>query len=273
MKSRSKPIYPEYALADSLSAADFGGFDVLLVLGSGLGALGDSLDGARVAAFTDLAGMPHSQVPGHAGRFVRGKIGAVDVLVQQGRVHLYEGWSAEAATRSVRAAGLLGAKSLLLTNAAGGIRKEWSVPSLMRVSDHLNLTGRSPLRRGEGGYGSPYDPRVAQCLDGAAEAQGLTLHAGVYAGLLGPSYETPAEIRRLAAAGADAVGMSTVCEALGGHAAGLAVGAVSCISNPAAGIASGPLNHDEVVDAGAAISDHFASLVREAVPRIAAAVG
>lgn len=172
----------------------------------------------------------------------------------------------------MRAAGLLGASGLLLTNAAGGMQSEWPVPSLMRITDHLNLTGRSPLRSTEGGFGSPYDPRLGQALEEAADARKLVLHSGIYAGLLGPSYETPAEIRHLAAAGANAVGMSTVCEALAGHAAGLAVGAVSCISNPAAGIASGPLCHDEVVDAGLAIADDFTVLVREAVPRIAAAV-
>jgi purine-nucleoside phosphorylase len=257
---------PEAQLAASIEAAGIGGFDALLVLGSGLGAFGDNLEDARAVGFDKLAGMPRSAVPGHAGRFVRGKVGSAEVLIQQGRVHLYEGWSAEEATRSVRAAALVGARVLLLTNAAGGLRTEWPVPSLMQLDDHLNLTGRTPLRPGEGGLGSPYCPRLAAALQEAAKATGVDLHTGTYAGLLGPTYETPAEIRHLDSIGADAVGMSTVCEALAGHAAGMSVAAISCITNPAAGIATGPLNHEEVVEAGAAIAADFERLLRHAVP-------
>ena len=260
---------PENELASSLAGAGLGGFEMLLVLGSGLGAFGDSLEDALAVSFTDLLGMPRSAVPGHAGRFVRGRLGGVEVLVQQGRVHLYEGWSVEEATRAVRAAASLGAKSLVLTNAAGGLRREWPVPSLMRLSDHLNWTGKTPLRKGEGGYGSPYDPGLAKALDQAARETEVPLHQGVYAGLLGPSYETPAEIQHLAGAGADAVGMSTVCEALAGHGAGLRVAAVSCITNPAAGISAGPLDHGEVVESGAAIAADFERLLRRAVPLMA----
>ena len=141
---------PEDQLATSMAGAGIEGIEVMLVLGSGLGAMADSLEEARPLPFGDLAGMPRSAVPGHAGRFVVGRLEGVPVLVQQGRVHLYEGWSAEEATRSVRAAAQLGVRSLVLTNAAGGMRPEWQVPSLMRLTDHLNLTGRSPLRPGEG---------------------------------------------------------------------------------------------------------------------------
>lgn len=259
---------PEAELAASLEAAGIGGFHALLVLGSGLGAFGDSLEDARAVSFDELAGMPRSAVPGHAGRFVRGKVGSAEVLIQQGRVHLYEGWSAEQATRSVRAAATAGARVLLLTNAAGGLRPEWPVPSLMQIADHLNLTGRTPLRPGEGGVGSPYCPRLAGILQDAAKATGVGLNAGTYAGLLGPTYETPAEIRHLDSMGADAVGMSTVCEALAGHSAGMSVAAISCITNPAAGIATGPLNHEEVVEAGTAIAADFERLLRHAIPHL-----
>ena len=249
---------------------------VALVLGSGLGAFADDLGDAQASPFTDLPGMPRSAVPGHAGRIVIGTLpgsGAHDkpvkVLVQQGRVHLYEGWTPEEVTRSVRAYAALGIGCLVLTNAAGGLRRDWSVPTLMRIEDHINLQGVTALGPGERASGSPYGSQLATLLMEAAEESGVTLHSGVYAALTGPTYETPSEIRMLTKIGADAVGMSTAQEACAAHAAGLPVAAISCITNAAAGHSAGPLNHEEVVEAGRQIAADFSRLLANAVPRLA----
>jgi purine-nucleoside phosphorylase len=195
----------------------------------------------------------------------------VGVLVQQGRVHLYEGRGALEVTRAVRAFAAVGVRALVLTNAAGGLREEWAPGTLMRITDHLNLQGETPLGDGEQGHGTPYDEAFGEELDAAARAAGVVLERGLYAGLRGPSYETPAEIAMLGGLGADAVGMSTVLEALAAHAAGMRVAAVSLVTNPAAGLARGPLAHEEVVAAGAAAAGRFGSLLEAAVPRLAAA--
>ena len=260
---------PETKLAEAMRAQGLGGFRVAAVLGSGLGGFADRLKDPRIVPYESLDGMPRSTVPGHSGRFVQGSLGGETVLLQQGRVHLYEGHSAGTVTLAVRAMAELGARSLLLTNAAGGIEASWPVPSLMRITDHLNLQGKAPLRRGEGGFGCPYDGEAGTVLEQTAQETGVPLHAGVYAGLLGPTYETAAEIRMLAAMGAQAVGMSTVAEAAVGHAAGLRVVGISLISNPAAGIATGPLNHEEVTEAGIQYAEHFSRLLELALPRLA----
>jgi purine-nucleoside phosphorylase len=253
-------------LAASLRAHGVEGARVALVLGSGLGAFAARLEGARSIPYAELDGMPGSAVPGHAGRLALGEVRGVRVVVQQGRAHLYEGWSAHEVTRAVRALARLGVRALILTNAAGGLRREWTPPALMRIGDHLNLQGRTPLLAAEAGLGTPYDPRLGAALDEAARVAGVVLQRGVYAGVLGPSYETPAEIRMLAAFGADAVGMSTVCEAQAAHAAGMRVAAVSCITNLAAGISPEPLAHADVVAAGARIARPFCDLLEAAVP-------
>lgn len=258
-------------LAAAIDAAGAPRPEVALVLGSGLGAFADTLEDATPISFTDLPSMPGSTVPGHAGRFVVGRVAGVPAICQQGRVHLYEGWSSEVVTRAVRALPAVGVRSLILTNAAGGLVADWPVPCLMRIEDHVNMQGVSPpMTRAQAGTGCPYGPRVAQALSSAAESTGVTLRSGVYVGLPGPSYESPAEIRMLQGLGAQAVGMSTVLEATAGLLAGLEVGAVSCITNPGAGIAAAPLDHGEVVEAGRAIAEDFASLLRAAVPLVAA---
>jgi purine-nucleoside phosphorylase len=258
-------------LVASLDARGLAGARVALVLGSGLGAFAERLEEPRRIPYAELEGLPASAVSGHAGALVAGRVGAVPVLVQQGRVHLSEGRSAREVTRAVRAFAALGVERLVLTNAAGGLRPEWPSGTLMRLTDHLNLQGETPLVTGEGGYGSPYDEALGSALDEAAVEAGVALERGVYAGLPGPSYETPAEIRLLRTLGADAVGMSTVLEALAGHAAGLRVVAISLITNPAAGLSRGPLSHAEVVAAGAAAGERFGALLAAAVPRLAAA--
>lgn len=244
----------ESRLAAGMAGAGLADFDVLVVLGSGLGAFADSLEGAQAVPFEEVDGMPSSGVPGHAGRFVLGQLGGKRVLAQQGRVHFYEGRHPDEVTASVRAAAQLGARTLLLTNAAGCLEADWAVPGLMRIEDHLNLQSRAPLRRGEQGRGTPYDPEVGAAIDAAASALEVPVQRGVYAAMLGPTYETPAEIRMLERLGAHAVGMSTVAEASAGWATGLRVGAVSCLSNHAAGISATPLNHEEVVEAGAQVA-------------------
>ncbi len=267
-------------LAKRLGERGIGDFELAIVLGSGLGEmvveearLGDiRLERASRVRCSDFEGMPVGGVPGHAGWLVLGSVGGVRVLFQQGRVHVYEGRSAAQVARSVRAYAELGCRGLVLTNAAGGLDAKRRVPSLMRIRDHVNLQGRSPFARHEAGRGSPYDAELGQALERAAGEAGIELSSGVYAGLLGPSYESPAEIRFLASSGIDAVGMSTVCEALAGHAAGMRVCALSCITNHAAGIGPSPLRHEDVVAAGARMAADFARLLASAVPELVAAL-
>jgi purine-nucleoside phosphorylase len=217
--------------------------------------------------------MPRSAVPGHAGQLVVGELAGRRLVVQQGRVHLYEGWSDRDVSRAVRAFAAVGVRGLVLTNAAGGIRPEWTPGTLMRVTDHLNLQGATPLLPRERATGCPYDAELGAALDRAAVEAGVPLERGVYAGLLGPAYETPAEIRMLRWAGADAVGMSTVAEASAARAAGLRVAAVSCITNQAAGISKEKLSHAEVVATGKAVAQRFCKLLETAVPHLAKALG
>jgi purine-nucleoside phosphorylase len=258
-------------LAASLRAHGCERFEVALVLGSGLGAFAERLERAQAVPFTALDGMPTSAVPGHAGRMHVGELGGARVLLQQGRAHLYEGWSTEQVTRSVRAFAALGCRALVLTNAAGGLRREWEPGTLMRMTDHVNLQGRAPLRPSERACGCAYDAALGARIDDAAREAGVGLERGVYAALLGPSYETPAEIRMLAALGADAVGMSTVAEAAVGRACGMRVAAISCITNHAAGIGDAPLSHDEVVATGKRAASRFAALLERALPSLARA--
>jgi len=252
-------------LARALADAGVGVPDVFVVLGSGLGAFTERLADAAAIPFTKLTSMPASRVPGHAGRFVVGQLEGRRVLAQSGRVHLYEGLSARAVTRSVRAVAALGCRALLLTNAAGAIQASWGTPALMRITDHLNLQGRSPLAGGESGRGNPYDADWGAAIDAEAASVTDVYHTGTYAGLLGPSYESKAEIRWLRSIGADAVGMSTVMEAVAGYASDMRVAGFSCLTNPAAGVVDAALSHDEVVAAGAAIKGPFADLVQRAV--------
>ncbi len=262
----------EERLAAGMAAAGLEGFDLAYVLGSGLGGFADELEEPLIVPFEEVDGMPRSTVPGHAGRFILGQSRGVRILVQQGRVHLYEGRTPAEITASVRAFAALGCRGLLLTNAAGGLVPSWGLPCLMRIEDHINSQGIAPLRRSERGHGSPYDPLLAKALDDAAEAISLDLHHGIYLGLLGPSYETAAEIAYYANCGVHAVGMSTVAEAAAACSAGLKVVGLSCITNPAAGMSVGPLSHEEVVEAGAAIASDAGRLLAEAGPRFLAAV-
>ncbi|MCU1268492.1 MAG: Purine nucleoside phosphorylase [Acidobacteria bacterium] len=250
---------------------------IALVLGSGLGDFGDEFQDAVAIPYEEIPGFPVSTVEGHAGRLVIGKIENVPVLAMQGRVHFYEGYALEEVTFPIRTFKLLDIKTLVLTNAAGGVDVQLSQGALMLISDHLNLMGVNPLRGPNDGRFGPRFPDMSavysqelqhQAIE-EARAMGLELRRGVYAGLSGPSYETPAEIRLLRGLGADAVGMSTVPEAIVARHMGLEVLGISCITNMAAGLGNEPINHQEVVETGKQVRETFAALLRRLVVRLA----
>jgi purine-nucleoside phosphorylase len=249
---------------------------VALVLGSGLGAFADALEGAHSIPYEEIPGFARPTVEGHAGRLVVGRVGGVPAAVMQGRFHYYEGYSLEEVTFPIRMLGLLGVKSLVLTNAAGGLNNSFSEGSLIVISDHLNLMGASPLRgRNDPRFGSRfpdmthvYDQEYQETAVREAHSMGVELRRGVYAALSGPSYETPAEIRMLRLLGADAVGMSTVPEAIIARQMGLRVLGISCITNLAAGVLDRPINHDEVIETGARVRETFAALLGRVIPKL-----
>lgn len=256
---------------------------VAVVLGSGLGDFADGLSGARGAAYGDLPGFPPVGVEGHAGRLVLGRIGDPDgtpVAALAGRAHLYEGHDPTAVVSAVRALRLWGVGALLLTNAAGGIRDGMRPGDLMTLSDHINLSGYNPLRGPNDARLGPrfpdmsaaYDPVFRRILAELGAAAGLRLHEGVYVGLAGPSYETPAEIRMLRTVGGDAVGMSTVVEVIAARHCGLRVAGISCITNLAAGLGQTELSHDEVKETALLARSAFVGLLEAALPRFAAEV-
>lgn len=248
----------------------------VLVLGSGLGGLADELADAVRVPYAEIPGFPRSTVAGHAGALIFGRWEGVSVAALQGRFHLYEGWAPALVALPVRALAALGARLLLLTNAAGGLRPGLQPGDLMLMADHLNLMARNPLvgpvLPGETRFpdmSEPYDVAFRRIAAAVALELKIPLEEGVYAAMLGPSYETPAEIRMLARMGADAVGMSTVPEVIVARALGLRVLGVSCITNLAAGLGGAPLSHDEVMQVGARVRDRLASLVRGVLPRLA----
>lgn len=246
--------------------------DLAFVLGSGLGAFADELEDAVRVPYDALPGMPTSAVPGHAGQLVSGIVPGTGarVLVQQGRVHFYEGWSPFEVTRCVRAFAAVGVRGLVLTNAAGGVNPSYTPGTLMRIVDHINLQGASGLFPGEGGAAAVYDAAWGAAIDAAAERTANPLERGVYVGNLGPAYETPAEVELARRLGGDAVGMSTVLEAAAGAAAGLRVAAVSCITNVAASKAGAPLSHEEVMETGRAVAARFRKLLADATQPLVA---
>jgi purine-nucleoside phosphorylase len=242
--------------------------DAALVLGSGLGPVADRLRAGYSVPFAEVPGLPAAGVVGHRGRLSLGDWAGRRVLVFEGRVHFYEGHPWRAVTAPVRAAALLGARVLLLTNAAGGIRDDLVPGSLMAIHDHVEWTRPYCWRRPDPPPPSPYSPRLLGVLDEAAAAAGADLRRGVYAMVTGPCYETPAEIRALRACGADAVGMSTAREAQAGCDEGMECAAVSCITNRAAGLSAGPLSHEEVLTTAAARGERLAGLLDEFLRRL-----
>lgn len=228
-----------------------------LVLGSGLGGLADLIERPVTIPFAQLPGWPAASAPGHAGRLVLGRLEGVPVACLQGRLHMYEGLSALQVVEPVLLLHRLGARVLVLTNASGGVDPTFEAGTLMLMTDHLNLTGRTPLLGPNDDDLGPrfpdltavYDPALRQAVHDAAAAEGVGLAEGVYAGLLGPAYETPAEVRMLGVLGAHAVGMSTVMEAIAARWVGARIVAVSLVTNKGAGLSPTPLSHEEVLAA------------------------
>jgi purine-nucleoside phosphorylase len=237
--------------------------DIAIVLGSGLGSLADQLTVKREVAFAD-AGLPTSKVAGHAGRFLLGNFFGQSLWVMQGRVHLYEGHSAPDVAAGIRWLAEQGVKRLILTNAAGSLRAGFPPGEWMMLSDHLNLTGTSPLEGGANfvDMSEVYSSSWRQQFRDAAKKLMMPLHEGVYAGLRGPQYETPAEIRMLQTLGADAVGMSTVLEALQAKALGMEVLGFSCLTNWGAGLSDDGLDHADVLHTGKNAADAMMRLLK-----------
>lgn len=241
--------------------------ETAIVLGSGLNVLVSSADSQESVAYSEFPELPKPSVPGHTGRFVQGKIGATAVIFGQGRVHLYEGHTARQVTGGIRILAAAGIKRVILTNAAGLANESFSPGSWMMISDHLNLTGTTPLL-GSAQFldlTETYSETWRVKFREAAEEEAITLHEGIYAGLLGPQYETPAEVRMLRRFGADAIGMSTVLEAIQARALGLEVAGFSCLTNWAAGIGQEPLNHQEVLETGRQAAETFSRLLEAAL--------
>lgn len=238
--------------------------ETAIVLGSGLGGVAEELGIEAEVSYADVPGLSVSSVPGHAGRFVLSSVQDRPVLIAQGRRHLYEGLSAYEITASVRFMHSLGVRRIVLTNAAGAIHESFAVGDLMLITDHLNLLGTSPLVGGPNFHdmSEVYDASWRARFLQAAKELGLPLHQGVYAATLGPQYETPAEIRMMRTLGADAVGMSTVPEAIQARALGMQVAGISMLTNWAAGLKAQTLHHAEVVSVGQTASANLARLLK-----------
>ena len=250
---------------------------IAIVLGSGLGAFAEQLEGATAISFGEIPHFPQSTVPGHSGKLVIGKVAGVPVAVMQGRVHAYEGYSSEEVTFPVRVLGRMGVKTLVLTNAAGGINEGLRQGQLVLIADHINLSGRNPVaglndeRLGPRFFdmSEAYSERLRGLAHEAARAMEFRLDEGVYLSVLGPSFETPAEIRAFRTMGADLVGMSTVQETIVARHMGIEVLGISCVTNLAAGIHKEPLSHEEVMATGRAVEKQLAGLLRLVVPMMA----
>ena len=240
-----------------------------IVLGSGLGGLVEAMKVEAATGYDQVPGFPTSTVEDHEGRLVFGRLEGVPVAVMQGRVHLYEGYSPAAVVFPIRVLVRLGARTLVLTNASGSVNPDFSAREIMLISDHLNLTGQSPLVGPNDlalgprfpDVSTAYDLELRQAAREVGVDLGLPLREGVYAGLLGPAYETPAEIRMLRTLGADAVGMSTVLEVIAARHMGARVLGISCITNQGAGLSERPLSHEDVKEAGLALQSQMIDLV------------
>jgi len=249
-----------------------------LVLGSGLGGFADALTDRTSIPYSRIPSFPRSTAIGHAGQMVIGMAGAVPVAVMQGRVHLYEGYTPEQVVFPTRVLGSMGIRSIVFTNAAGGINLDYQQGALVLIRDHINLQGKNPL---VGPNDERFPPRFPDMTHAysvgyrrmaqeVADRLGLKLHEGVYAGLLGPNFETPAEIHYLRTIGADLVGMSTVPEVLAARHMGIQVLAISCVTNMAAGILDQPITHEEVLETGLRVRGMLESLLRAVLPKIEA---
>jgi len=253
---------------------------IALVLGSGLGAFADDFTGAVRIPYAKIPQFPRSTAIGHAGQLVIGKVDGIEVAAMQGRVHLYEGYSVKDVAFPIRVFARMGVKAVILTNAAGGIKKEFTQGRLVVLSDHINLQGVNPLSGpNDENFGArfpdmsvAYDKRFRELALAEGRLLGIELGEGVYAALAGPSYETPAEIRYLKTIGADLVGMSTVPEVIAARHSGMRVLGISCVTNAAAGILAQPLDHNEVLQTGERVKGQFIGLLRAVIPDIASAL-
>jgi purine-nucleoside phosphorylase len=242
---------------------------VMLVLGSGMGALGDQIEKATRIPFGEIPGFAPSAVEGHKGMFVAGELEGVNVVALQGRFHLYEGHDASAAALPIRAMAALGARTLIVSNAAGALNTAFAPGTLMIIDDHINFMFRNPLAgpvlQGELRFpdmSQPYDVELQELAQRVALENAIPVTRGVYLAVLGPSYETPAEIGMFRKLGGDAIGMSTIPEVIAARAMGIRVLGISLITNAAAGSTGVPLSHQEVIDAGIEASGRFTTLVR-----------
>jgi purine-nucleoside phosphorylase len=250
---------------------------VAIVLGSGLGAFAEELTDATAIPYHEIPGFAHTTVEGHAGQLVIGKAGDVTVAAMQGRFHFYEGYSLEEVTFPIRVLKLLGVHTLVLTNAAGGLNVELAPGSLMVISDHVNLLGANPLIGPNDDRFGPrfpdltlvYSAELQNMVIEEAREMGMELRRGIYAALTGPSYETPAEIHMVRTLGADAVGMSTVPEAIVARHMAMQVIGISCITNLAAGVSNRPIDHSQVMAIGERVREQFTELLRRVVKRLA----
>lgn len=253
---------------------------IALVLGSGLGAFADEFVSATKIPYAEIPYFPRSTAIGHAGQLVIGKVGDVVVAGMQGRVHLYEGYSAKEVVFPIRVFARMGVKAVILTNAAGGIKREFSQGRLVVISDHINLQGVNPLSGPNEEHFGPrfpdmtaaYDKKFRELTLAEGRRLGIALSEGVYGAVGGPSYETPAEVRYLRTIGADLVGMSTVPEVIAARHSGLRVLGISCVTNAAAGLLDQPLDHNEVLKTTERVKGQFISLLRAVIPDMAAAL-
>ena len=270
--------YKDYKESAEYIKAQLGGFEpkVAMILGSGLGYLGDEVEDGIAVPYGDIPHFKASTAPGHKGRFVFGRLEGKAVAVMQGRMHHYEGYSYDEVSYAVRVLRLLGCETLIVTNAAGCVRTDWQAGDIMLITDHIKMFSESPLRGAnipEFGVRFPdashlYTPRLLDLARSAAAELGLTLREGVYFYCYGPQYETPAEIRAARILGGDAVGMSTIPEVIVASHAGMKVLGFSLLSNMAAGILDQPLSEQEVLDAGIAARADFSALVRDCLRKL-----
>ena len=245
--------------------------DTAVVLGSGLGELADEIENAIIIDYKSIPNFPVSTIKGHAGRLIAGRLGCTNVIAMQGRFHFYEGYSMDEVTFPIRVLSYLGVNKIILTNAAGGINTNFVPGDLMVIKDHINLSGNNPLvgrNLDEFGLRFPdmsetYSKRLGDKLVNIYKENNINFITGIYVGLTGPSFETPAEIRMLRILGGDVVGMSTVPEAIVAKHCGMEVAGISCVTNMAAGILNKPLNHEEVINTANMVKDKFKIVIRE----------
>lgn len=248
-----------------------------VILGSGLGAFADELADRQEIPYAEIPGWPASTAVGHAGKLVSGHVGGIPVIVMSGRNHLYEGYTAQQATLGVRVMARLGIRALVVTNAAGGINLGYTRGALVLISDHINLQGVNPLIGSNDDSLGPrfpdmteaYSRKFRQIAQTAAQELGFTMPEGVYAALLGPNYETPAEIRYLRTIGADLVGMSTAPEVIVANHMSVPVLAISCVTNMAAGVTNEKIHHEEVMETGLQVRGRLVDLLKRVIPRLA----